>query len=118
MGYIIALREKVWYNAVYLRETMMYSADIGIVGGGLGRLYRRRDARASRISIVLIDVHHPCAEDFCCEKIEEKHFKLLRETGGSMEGIPSKLFTELWIARFGRVINKRASLVLQQKTES
>jgi hypothetical protein len=88
---------------------MMYSADIGIVGGGLGRLYRRRDARASRISVVLIDVHHPYAEDFRCEKIEEKHFKLLRETGGLMGGIvgASTLFTELWIAQFGRVINKR-----------
>jgi hypothetical protein len=85
----------------------MYSADIGIVSGGLGRLHRR-DARASGISVVLIDVRHPYP-DFRCEKIEEKHFKLLRETGGLMEGIvaASTLCTELWIARFGRVINKR-----------
>ncbi|RWM14441.1 hypothetical protein [Mesorhizobium sp.] len=87
----------------------MYSADIGIVGGDLGRHHRRRDARASRISVVLIDVHQPYPEDFRCEKIEEKHFNLLRETGGLMEGIvgASTLFTELWIARSGRVINKR-----------
>ncbi|MER9838350.1 hypothetical protein NKJ28_25760 [Mesorhizobium sp. M0145] len=92
----------------------MYSADIWIVGGASGAALSppRRSGEPN------FDRPDPCAEDFCCEKIEEKHFKLLRETGGSMEGIASKLFTELWIARFGRVINKRASLVLQQKTES
>lgn len=87
----------------------MYGADIGIVGGGLGGSIAAAMLGRAGFSVVLIDVHHPYPEDFRCEKIGEKHFKLLRETGGLMEGIvaASTLFTELWIARFGRVINKR-----------
>ncbi|RWP51654.1 NAD(P)-binding protein [Mesorhizobium sp.] len=71
----------------------MYSADIGIVGGGLEGSIAAATLGRAGFSVVLIDAHHPCPEDFRCEKI----------------GIvaASTLFTELWIARFGRVINKR-----------
>ncbi len=86
----------------------MYEADIGIVGGGLGGSVAAAMLGRAGFSVVLIDAHHPYPEDFRCEKIEEKHFKLLRQTGFMDEIIAAAdLFDELWIARYGHVINKR-----------
>jgi 2-polyprenyl-6-methoxyphenol hydroxylase-like FAD-dependent oxidoreductase len=59
----------------------MFRADIGIVGGGLGGSIAAAMLGRAGISVVLIDTHHPYPEDSRCEKIEEKHFKLLRQTG-------------------------------------
>ncbi|RUV49163.1 hypothetical protein EOA85_32440 [Mesorhizobium sp. M5C.F.Ca.IN.020.29.1.1] len=88
---------------------MMYGVDVETVGGGLGGSIAAATLGRAGFWVALIDAHHPYPEDFRCEKIEEKQFRLLRETGRLMEGIvaASTLFTELWIARFGRVMNKR-----------
>lgn len=63
----------------------MYGVDIGTVGGGLGGSIAAATLGRAGFSVVLIDAHHPYPEDFRCEKIEEKQFKLLRETGRLME---------------------------------
>lgn len=86
----------------------MPEADIGIVGGGLaGSLAAAMLGRAG-ISTVLIDLHQPYPPDFRCEKIDKGQLRLLDKTGladGILKSATS--MPELWVARFGRVIEKR-----------
>ncbi|MCK9916181.1 FAD-dependent monooxygenase [Microbacteriaceae bacterium K1510] len=88
----------------------MLEADIGIIGGGLaGSLAAAMLGRAG-ISTVLIDLHHPYPPDFRCEKIDGRQLRLLAKTGLADEILKSATpMREIWLARYGRVIEKRPS---------
>ncbi|AWN37999.1 FAD-dependent oxidoreductase [Methylobacterium radiodurans] len=82
-------------------------AEIAIVGGGLaGSLAAAMLGRAGR-DVVLIDPHAVYPPDFRCEKLEQGHIEVLRRTGLAEPVIRAATRADtLWIARFGRVVDK------------
>lgn len=81
--------------------------EIAIVGGGLaGSLAAAMLGRAGR-DVVLIDPHTVYPPDFRCEKLEQGHLEVLRRTGLAQAVIRASTHADtLWIARFGRVVDK------------
>jgi 2-polyprenyl-6-methoxyphenol hydroxylase-like FAD-dependent oxidoreductase len=87
----------------------MRHTDIVIAGGGLaGSTAAAMLARAG-YRVVLVDPHSVYPPDLRCEKLDGPQTEILRRTGlaeavlraGTLDG-------ESWVARFGRVIEKRA----------
>jgi 2-polyprenyl-6-methoxyphenol hydroxylase-like FAD-dependent oxidoreductase len=87
----------------------MRHTDIVIAGGGLaGSTAAAMLARAG-YRAVLIDPHSVYPPDLRCEKLDGPQIEILRRTGlaeavlraGTLDG-------ESWVARFGRVVEKRA----------
>jgi 2-polyprenyl-6-methoxyphenol hydroxylase-like FAD-dependent oxidoreductase len=86
----------------------MPEAEIGIVGGGLAGSIAAAMLGRAGISTVVIDVHQPYPQDFRCEKIDKDQLLLLAKTGLASGILKSATpMQELWIARFGRLIEKR-----------
>ncbi len=86
----------------------MPEAEIGIVGGGLAGSVAAVMLGRAGIPTVLVDVHQPYPQDFRCEKIDEDQLDLLAKTGLANAILESATpIRELWIARFGRLIEKR-----------
>jgi 2-polyprenyl-6-methoxyphenol hydroxylase-like FAD-dependent oxidoreductase len=65
------------------------------------------------IDSVLIDGHHLYPKDFRCEKLDTSQIDLLRKTGlldaVARAATPDR---EVWVARFGRVVERRPSAQL------
>lgn len=88
----------------------MPEADVGIIGGGLAGSIAAAMLGRAGISAVLVDVHEPYPQDFRCEKIDEGQLGLLAKTGLASGILKSATpMPELWIARFGRLVEKRPS---------
>ena len=86
----------------------MRSADVAIVGGGLaGSLSAAMLGRAG-IDAVVIDPNPVYPEDFRCEKLDGPQVEILKKTGIAdavlRNSTPDR---ESWVARFGRLIEKR-----------
>lgn len=86
----------------------MRQVDIAIVGGGLAGSTAAAMLGRAGFSAVLIDPHAVYPSDFRCEKFDGAQVCLLQKTG--LAGAVLRAATpdeEIWIARFGRLIEKR-----------
>src|SRR5262245_56189105 len=88
----------------------MRTTDIAIVGGGLaGSMAAAMLQRAGR-DFVIVDPDRVYPWDFRCEKLDASQVAVLRKAGLADAVLPSAtLFDQLWIARLGRFIQKRAN---------
>jgi 2-polyprenyl-6-methoxyphenol hydroxylase-like FAD-dependent oxidoreductase len=86
----------------------MRNTDIAIVGGGLaGSTAAAMLARAG-YDVVLVDPHSVYPPDLRCEKIDGPQMQILRKTGLAEAVLRASTFDgECWIARFGRLVEKR-----------
>src|SRR6267378_2911403 len=86
----------------------MRQTDILIAGGGLaGSAAAAMLARAG-YAVVLVDPHTTYPPDFRAEKIDGTQAKVLRRTGLADAVLrAATLDGESWVARFGRLIEKR-----------
>jgi 2-polyprenyl-6-methoxyphenol hydroxylase-like FAD-dependent oxidoreductase len=88
----------------------MRTTDVAIVGGGLaGSTAAAMLGRAGHRAVV-IDPHAVYPPDFRCEKLDGPQVRVLRKTG--LADAVLKVATHdraAWIARFGRVVEKRPS---------
>jgi 2-polyprenyl-6-methoxyphenol hydroxylase-like FAD-dependent oxidoreductase len=88
----------------------MRHTDIAIVGGGLaGSTAAAMLGRAGHDAI-LVDPHALYPKDFRCEKLDGSQIRLLRKTGlADAVSRAATIDSEVWIARFGHVVEKRPS---------
>jgi 2-polyprenyl-6-methoxyphenol hydroxylase-like FAD-dependent oxidoreductase len=86
----------------------MSCVDVAIVGGGLSGSLAAATLGRAGINAALIDVHQAYPADFRAEKILDSQIPLLKNTGiaDSILGAATA-DEEVWIARFGRLIEKR-----------
>jgi 2-polyprenyl-6-methoxyphenol hydroxylase-like FAD-dependent oxidoreductase len=88
----------------------MRETDIAIVGGGLAGSTAAAMLGRAGIRAVLIDPHAAYPNDFRCEKLDASQVELLRKTGVSETLLEAATpDREVWIARFGRVVEKKPS---------
>jgi 2-polyprenyl-6-methoxyphenol hydroxylase-like FAD-dependent oxidoreductase len=86
----------------------MPDADVGIVGGGLAGSMAAAMLGRAGISTILADLHQPYPPDFRCEKLDNSQVLLLFKTGLAANILRMATpMDELWIARQGRLIEKR-----------
>ncbi len=86
----------------------MRQTDVGIVGGGLAGSLTAAMLRRAGIDAVLVDPHPVYPPDFRCEKLDADQLQTLRLTG--LDAAVMRASTadrEFWMARFGRVVDKR-----------
>ena len=88
----------------------MLKTDVTIVGGGLaGSLAAAMLGRAG-IATVLVDPHVAYPPDLRCEKLDGSQVAILKKTGLAGPVLKASTFDgEAWLARFGRLIDKRPS---------
>ena len=88
----------------------MRHTDVAIVGGGFaGSMVAAMLGRIGHDAI-LVDPHPVYPKDFRCEKLDASQIALLRKTGlADAVARASTLDQEVWIARFGRVVEKKPS---------
>ncbi|MFE1600634.1 FAD-dependent oxidoreductase [Methylobacterium sp. ID0610] len=81
--------------------------EVAVVGGGLaGALAATMLGRAGH-DVVIVDPHEVYPPDFRCEKLEQGHMAVLRRCGVADAILRNATHTgELWIARFGRIVDK------------
>lgn len=86
----------------------MRHTDIAIAGGGLAGSTAAAMLGRAGIDAVVIDPHPVYPPDFRCEKLDGSQVALLRKTGLAEAVLPAAtLDGEVWIARFGRLVEKR-----------
>lgn len=86
----------------------MRHTDIAIVGGGLAGSTAAAMLGRAGFDAVLIDPHPIYPPDFRCEKLDGSQVRLLRKTGLAEAVLRNATPDEqLWIARFGRLVEKR-----------
>ena len=86
----------------------MDSTDVAIIGGGLGGSLAAAMLGRAGIRTTLIDPHRAYPPDFRCEKLDGPQVAILRKTG--LADLVLRAAThdgESWVARFGRLIEKR-----------
>jgi len=86
----------------------MRQTDVIIVGGGLaGSLTAAMLGRAG-VDAILVDLHPAYPVDFRCEKLDGPQMQTLHLTGLAEAVVrASTADRECWVARFGRVVEKR-----------
>jgi len=89
--------------------TVARRTDILIAGAGLaGSLAAIMLARAG-YNVTIIDPHTVYPPDFRCEKLDEQQIRMLEKTGLADIALSAGTrYREEWIARFGRLVEKRA----------
>jgi 2-polyprenyl-6-methoxyphenol hydroxylase-like FAD-dependent oxidoreductase len=86
----------------------MRQTDVAIVGGGLAGSTAAAMLGRAGLRAVLIDPHRQYPKDFRCEKLDASQVTLLRRTGLAGAVLPAATCDEeVWIARFGRLVEKR-----------
>jgi 2-polyprenyl-6-methoxyphenol hydroxylase-like FAD-dependent oxidoreductase len=86
----------------------MRQTDIAIIGGGLAGSTAAAMLGRAGADAVLIDPHEVYPADFRCEKLEEGQIGLLERTGLADPVLRAGTCDEeVWIARFGRLVEKR-----------
>lgn len=95
----------------YRQEAIMRHTDIAIVGGGLAGSTAAAMLGRAGISAILIDPHKVYPFDFRCEKLDGFQIGILRKTGllPDILGATTRDVGGAWVARFGRLIDKRPS---------
>ena len=86
----------------------MRRTDIAIAGGGLAGSTAAAMLGRAGIRALLIDPHEIYPPDFRCEKLDGTQVRILHRTG--LTGAVLRAATadlEVWIARFGRLVEKR-----------
>jgi 2-polyprenyl-6-methoxyphenol hydroxylase-like FAD-dependent oxidoreductase len=92
-----------------LAEADVRQTDIAIIGGGLAGSVTAAMLGRAGIAAVLIDPHERHLPELRCEKISGgRQFARLRKTGLADTVLRMSTHdTEIWLARFGRLIDKR-----------
>jgi 2-polyprenyl-6-methoxyphenol hydroxylase-like FAD-dependent oxidoreductase len=86
----------------------MREAEIAIVGAGLAGSTAAAMLGQAGHRTVLIDAHATYPVDFRCEKLDGSQVSLLRRTGLADAVLNAATpYPEIWVARFGRVVEKR-----------
>lgn len=88
----------------------MRKTDVVIVGGGLAGSLAAAMLGKAGVDTVTVDPHPVYPPDFRCEKLDGSQVAILRKTGLA-DGVlkASTHDRECWVARFGRLIDKRPS---------
>lgn len=86
----------------------MRQTDVAIAGGGLAGSMAAAMLGRAGIDAVLVDPHPVYPPDFRCEKLDGEQWQTLRLTGldEALMGA-STMDREFWLARFGRIVDKR-----------
>jgi 2-polyprenyl-6-methoxyphenol hydroxylase-like FAD-dependent oxidoreductase/CelD/BcsL family acetyltransferase involved in cellulose biosynthesis len=86
----------------------MRETQIVIVGGGLAGSTAAAMLGRAGFEVVLVDPHTVYPPDLRCEKLDAGQVAILRRTGLADLVLPAAtLDGECWVARFGRVVEKR-----------
>jgi 2-polyprenyl-6-methoxyphenol hydroxylase-like FAD-dependent oxidoreductase len=86
----------------------MRQTDIAIVGGGLSGSALAAMLGRAGISTILIDPHDAYPQDFRVEKLDMSQIRIANQTGlGPDIKRAATVDGELWIARFGRLVERR-----------
>jgi 2-polyprenyl-6-methoxyphenol hydroxylase-like FAD-dependent oxidoreductase len=86
----------------------MRQTDVVIVGGGLAGSTAAAILGRAGIDTVVVDPHEAYPPDFRCEKLDEQQIGLFEATGIGQDVLRHAVhFDNLWIARRGRLIDKR-----------
>jgi 2-polyprenyl-6-methoxyphenol hydroxylase-like FAD-dependent oxidoreductase len=87
---------------------VVHNTDVAIIGGGLGGSLTAAMLGRAGIDAILIDPHLGYPPDFRCEKLDGEQVAILKKTGLSDAVLRvSTPDGETWVARFGRLIEKR-----------
>jgi 2-polyprenyl-6-methoxyphenol hydroxylase-like FAD-dependent oxidoreductase len=88
----------------------MRQTDIAIVGGGLAGSTAAAMLGRAGIDTVLIDPHERYPQDLRCEKLDARQVAILERTGLAPAVLRAATHDrEVWVARFGRLVEKRRS---------
>lgn len=88
----------------------MRYTDVAIVGGGLAGSIIAASLGRAGIDAILIDPHVHYPADFRCEKLNAAQLAILQRTGLAETAMRAGTHDrEVWIARFGYLLQKRAS---------
>src|SRR5262245_34209028 len=86
----------------------MRQAEVVIVGGGLAGSTAAAMLGRAGIDTVVVDPHDAYPTDFRCEKLDEQQIGLFEATGIGQDVLRHAVhFDNLWIARRGRLLDKR-----------
>src|SRR5256885_5724360 len=103
----LKLRSAFWRHACCTGQRMRQT-DIVIAGGGLAGSCAAAMLGRAGYRVVLVDPHAVYPPDFRAEKLDGTQTAVLRKTGvGDAVLRAATLDGESWVARFGRLIEKR-----------
>src|SRR3954471_3086554 len=98
-------------EGAHARRPPMRQTDIVIVGGGLAGSTAAAMLGRAGFSALLIDPHEVYPPDFRLEKLDESQIALLDKIGlADPVYRAAAQVNELWIARFGHIVQKRRIL--------
>lgn len=88
----------------------MRETDVVIVGGGLAGSLAAAMLGKAGVDAVIVDPHPVYPPDFRCEKLDGSQVAILRKTGLADSVLKASTHDrECWVARFGRLVEKRPS---------